>query len=65
MSMRVVYIVGSDEDKFICDRVYANKEDAVFYCNIRNKDGGVPWIVMEAEVGIDWMFWKRVYPEGR
>lgn len=56
----VVYVVGSDDEKFIADRVYFDFEEAKSYCDERAKESG-SWLVMSAPIGADWHEWDVVY----
>jgi hypothetical protein len=66
--MSLVYVVGTQEDRFIADRVYSEDRfyEAMAYCDCRNKqnlESGSPewWVVMSAPLGGDWLFWSVVH----
>ena len=58
-----VYVVGScEKEKFIADRVYVNCGDAIDYCNKRNENDDIRWIVMKAPIGKEWFNWEVIHP---
>jgi hypothetical protein len=62
-----VYVVGSEEEHFICDRVYFDLEAAKAYCDEQDKRDypKLRWSVMAAPIGGDWLQWEHVYPRAK
>lgn len=59
-----VYVVGSDEYHFVCDRAFAGTDegraDAIAYCDSRQNTKH-EWIVMQAPLGAMWFLWKEIH----
>ena len=60
MNVTEIYLVGSQEDHFIVDRVYATEADAIAYCDSRANWKYV-WKVKKAGFGDDWIGWATVH----
>lgn len=64
---QLIYIVGSNERKFIVDRVDLDRQLAIDYCeqrNQQNKESGDRqwWIVMSSKPGDYFNDWLLVHP---
>ncbi len=56
-----IYVVGSWESgRFIADRVYLNRADAIEYCESR-MNNGVRWGVMRTKDGASWIQWEAIF----
>lgn len=64
--MTYIYAVGSEEHKFIVDRIYLDPKKACDDCdtlNANNKSRGRPewWVVYEVEPDSDFIYWTKYH----
>ena len=55
--MTTVFAVGSNEERFVVDRIYDDLQKAIDYCESR-ANARHEWVVLEAPIGGDWITWK-------
>lgn len=61
-----IYLVGSEEDHFIVDRLYESADDACHYCDEQNafnrgRGNREWWVVKETETTSDHFQWKTIH----